>query len=135
MAKVNPLRSNPSKWSNTLKQFVGNSRRIVSVFDHFVGLTLKLLLVRHQNDLHWPPLNKRHKLNVYKTPSFQGGSHSGIVFVFERIYLYPLKFTPTNEKLVMKIPVPFQEFSRVSFHFYIILFYLFQSSFLDCQVS
>ena len=52
MAKVNPLSSNPSEWSNALKQFVGNSRRIVSVFDHFVGLTLKLLLVRHQNDLH-----------------------------------------------------------------------------------
>ena len=29
--KVNPLSANPTKWSNTLKQFVGNSRRIVWV--------------------------------------------------------------------------------------------------------
>ena len=33
------LRANPTKWSNTLNQFVGNSRRIV--FEHFVGLALK----------------------------------------------------------------------------------------------
>ena len=30
-ATFNPLSSNPTKWSNTLKQFVGQSRRIVSV--------------------------------------------------------------------------------------------------------
>ena len=40
----NPLSANPTKWSNIPKQFVGNSRRIVlSVFDHFVELTLKEL--------------------------------------------------------------------------------------------
>ena len=26
---LNPLSANPTKWSNTLKQFVGNSRRVV----------------------------------------------------------------------------------------------------------
>ena len=26
---LNPLSANPTKWSNTLKQFVGKSRRIV----------------------------------------------------------------------------------------------------------
>ena len=36
--KFNPLTTNPTKWSNTLKQFVGNC---LSVFDHFVGLALK----------------------------------------------------------------------------------------------
>ena len=30
------LSANPTKWSNTLKQFVGNS-----IFDHFVGMGLK----------------------------------------------------------------------------------------------
>ena len=34
---INPLSANPTKWSNTLKQFVGS----VSVFDHFARLTLK----------------------------------------------------------------------------------------------
>ena len=32
---VNPLCANPTKWSNTLKQFDGSSR---SVFDHSAGL-------------------------------------------------------------------------------------------------
>ena len=32
--KVNPLSANPTKWSDTLKRIV------LSVFDHFVGLTL-----------------------------------------------------------------------------------------------
>ena len=32
---LNPLSANPTKWSNTLKQFV------LSVFDHFVKLALK----------------------------------------------------------------------------------------------
>ena len=35
---LNHLSANPTKWSNTLKQFVGNSE---CVFDHFVGLALQ----------------------------------------------------------------------------------------------
>ena len=39
---VNPLSANPTKWSNTLTQFVGNlPTKCLSVFDHFVGLALK----------------------------------------------------------------------------------------------
>ena len=26
---INPLSANPTKWSNTLKEFVGNSQRII----------------------------------------------------------------------------------------------------------
>ena len=38
----NPLSANPTKWSNTLKQFVGKlPTNCLSVFDHFVGLALK----------------------------------------------------------------------------------------------
>ena len=37
-----PLSANPTKWSNTLKQFVGNlPTNYLSVFDHFVKLALK----------------------------------------------------------------------------------------------
>ena len=37
-----PFKRQPTKWSNTLKQLVGNSSaNCLSVFDHFVGLTLK----------------------------------------------------------------------------------------------
>ena len=46
-AAVNPLSANPTKWSNRLKQFVGNMpTNCLSVFDHFVGLALKGL--RHR---------------------------------------------------------------------------------------
>ena len=39
--KVNPLSANPEKWSNTLKQIVGNLPTIcLSVFDHFINLAL-----------------------------------------------------------------------------------------------
>ena len=42
----NPLRANPTKWSNTLKQFVGIlPTNCLSVFDHFVGLALKGLIM------------------------------------------------------------------------------------------
>ena len=37
-----PLSANPTKWSNTLTQFVGKlPTNCLSVFDHFVGLALK----------------------------------------------------------------------------------------------
>ena len=36
---LNPLRANPTNWSNTIRRLLPmNSLR---VFDHFVGLTLK----------------------------------------------------------------------------------------------
>ena len=42
---LNPLSANPEKWSNTLKQIVGNLPAIcLSVFDHFMNLALKGLI-------------------------------------------------------------------------------------------
>ena len=39
---INPLSANPTKWSNTLKQFIANLlTNCLSVFDHFVELALK----------------------------------------------------------------------------------------------
>ena len=39
---LNPLSANPTKWSNTLKQFVGKlPTNCLSVFDYFVELALK----------------------------------------------------------------------------------------------
>ena len=37
---LNLLSANPTKWSNTLKQLIGNSR-----FDHLMGLALKGLIL------------------------------------------------------------------------------------------
>ena len=43
----NPLSANPTKWSSTLKQFVGKlPTNCLSVFDHFVKLAFKELMVR-----------------------------------------------------------------------------------------
>ena len=42
LISFNPLSTNPTKWSNTLKQFVGNlTTNCLSVFDHFVKLALR----------------------------------------------------------------------------------------------
>ena len=41
-ATLNPLSANPTKWPNTLKQFVGKlPTNCLSVFGHFVNLALK----------------------------------------------------------------------------------------------
>ena len=43
--QLNPLSANATKWSNTLKQFVGKlPMNYLSLFDHFVGLALKGLI-------------------------------------------------------------------------------------------
>ena len=58
---VNPLSANFTKWSNTLKQFVGKlSTNCLSVFDQFVGLALKGLshLIMEIN------LSRKKKLNL-----------------------------------------------------------------------
>ena len=42
-----PLSTNPTKWSNTLKQFVCSlPMNCLSVFDNFVGLALKGFTLR-----------------------------------------------------------------------------------------
>ena len=39
---LNPLSASPTKWPNTLKQFVGKlPTNFLSVFGHFVNLALK----------------------------------------------------------------------------------------------
>ena len=45
----NPFSANFTKWSNTLKQFVGSlPTNCLSVFGHFVGFALKGLRLVHQ---------------------------------------------------------------------------------------
>ena len=47
-----PLSANFTKWSNTLKQFLGKlATNCLSVFDHFVGLALKGLIIRLEKNL------------------------------------------------------------------------------------
>ena len=45
---LNPLNAKFTKWSNTLKHFFNQlPENFLSVFDHFVGLVLKGLIVAH----------------------------------------------------------------------------------------
>ena len=45
---LNSLSASPTKWSNTLKQFVGKlPTNCLSVFDHFLGLALKELTLKN----------------------------------------------------------------------------------------
>ena len=55
---VNPLSANPTKWSNTFNQFIGNlPTNCLSVFDHFVGLALKGL-----SDLRFDQLTSTQRM-------------------------------------------------------------------------
>ena len=48
----NPLRANFTKWSHTLKKFVGNlPTNCLSVFDHFMGLAVKGLINLEKQEL------------------------------------------------------------------------------------
>ena len=45
LTKFKPLNASPTKWSNTFNPFVSNlSTNYLSVFDHFLGLSLKVLI-------------------------------------------------------------------------------------------
>ena len=68
--KFNSFSANFTKWSNTLKQFVGNLlTNCLSVFDHFVGLAaLKGLRDKMMVDFLWRsfPVDTRRRFNVCK---------------------------------------------------------------------
>ena len=48
-AGINPFSTNPTKWSNTLKQFVGNLlMNCLSVFDHFWDWCLRVRYEKYE---------------------------------------------------------------------------------------
>ena len=56
---IKPLNANFTKWSDTLKQFVGKlPTNCLSVLDHFVGLALKGLKYLSQTEI---PLGNRKR--------------------------------------------------------------------------
>ena len=61
---MNSLSANPTKWSNTLKHFIGKlPTNCLCVFDHFVGLALKGL--RMFLGSHWYFLHKEKLVQQY----------------------------------------------------------------------
>ena len=71
---INPLSANPTKWSNTLQQFVGNlPTNCLSVFDYFVGLALKGLtsyFIKWQFLSDIQQLKKSSKFNKLHLPEY-----------------------------------------------------------------
>ena len=68
MSHLNPSSANLTKWLNTLKQFVGNlTTNCLSVFEHFVKLTLKGLNWRTEKQeskgtvVMWTTENKQER--------------------------------------------------------------------------
>ena len=98
-SSLHPLSVNPTKWSNTLKQFVGKlPTNCLSVFDHYLGLV------------------KEYKVLVkeYKA-SFDVNANSRILF--------PMSFDPVINNITcktMKVAVFYLFLSRENvtmFHF------------------
>ena len=86
MLLLNPLSVNITKWSNTLKQFVGKlPTNCLSVFNHFVGLAIKSLRY-----------GARHKAELYNSAKYLIEVHENFVsllpvpsiMVFRRKNLY-----------------------------------------------
>ena len=75
-SKFNLLNANPTKWSNILKQFVGNlPTNCLSVLDYFVGLslkglnTVKIILAKDAyNNIETLPALNSSKSTIIKTP-------------------------------------------------------------------
>ena len=64
---INALSVNLTKWSSTLKQFVGNlPTNCLSVFDHFVKLALKGLRLSPQNDF----IQQNQTFSVHRLKSY-----------------------------------------------------------------
>ena len=63
----NLCRNSPTNWSNTLKQFVRNSRRIVrKCVDHFVGLAVKGLIQYGHADVKMLLIMRNFKFQDYQ---------------------------------------------------------------------
>ena len=62
--ELNPLSANPTKCSNTIKQFAGNlPTNYLSVFGHFVGLALKGLMSTLAHSVKNPVIRIHQKLS------------------------------------------------------------------------
>ena len=92
----NPLSANPTKWSNTLKQFAGNlPTNCLSVFDHFVKLALKGLrceLRQSKNSKYYLiQISSSHYLPFYQNHErIRTSFHNRKMFVTSYINTWPI---------------------------------------------
>ena len=65
LENINPLSANPTKWPNTLKQFVGKlPTNCLSVLGHFINLALKGLMRTDIDATSWGWRVKDKKLEL-----------------------------------------------------------------------
>ena len=110
---INPLSANFTKWSNTLKQFVGNlPTNCLRVFGHFVGLALKGLTKVQVNNSNTRTRCEICSKLTRKTPERRHWHRSGVFrlsrhnFMRERVhqellteYFVILAFLKSNRDL------------------------------------
>ena len=75
---INPLSTNPTKWSNTLKQFVGKPPTNLSVFDHFVGLALKGLTACFSAIVHGSVFSFVYQRKRFVSLKLTSGRHKSL---------------------------------------------------------
>ena len=107
----NPLNANPRKWSNTLKLIVSNLvTNCWSVFDHFVGLALKVLksilsmvincLVNRENFSHFSYQNSvliiRFFKHIFRQVFFRQGQDVMIFYYLKRV-----RFLRSNHQIYL----------------------------------
>ena len=82
----NPLSANPTKWSNTLKPFVGNlPTNLLSVFGDFVILALKGWMI--QTDSHWYEARNVHCDNEV-VETFQSWRFRKNIFTYSTKFMF-----------------------------------------------
>ena len=112
--KINPLSANFTKWSNTLKQFVGKlPTNCLSVFDHFVGLAFKGLKVLDSTNERFV-----HNIDGAKNNLEWRNKTTGKWKGFRCEFKIQSPESLFREALGLQIrafPVNFEKFSRTSF--------------------
>ena len=88
--RTNPLSANPTKCSNTLKQFIGKlPTNGLSVFDHFVWLTLKGLTVTLK--WLWWKITNNITNQARKNYDFQSYISTPQPYIFKRTFKLSVK--------------------------------------------
>ena len=106
----NTLSVNPTKWSNTLQEFVGNlPTNISSVFDHFVGLAVKGLteILSQDNQQFFSLVIKLIQKWLWWCPKVRFCWHQiwwEFINKIENILRQSHKVTITSSKLQMLLP-------------------------------
>ena len=125
MNTINSLSANITKWSNTIKQFVGKlPTNCLSVFDHFVGLALKgliaifYLIVKILINFYLPLSDRGIVTFFCNNSKTKNGYHSNLAIFqpwFRRMFCINLMAMWSSQHYFSKENLVFPYFSKGSF--------------------